>query len=286
MACDDGSAHMCDEVLRDVWLFLDDEMDPERRAVVQQHIDDCSPCLEEAGLDAKLKSLLHRKCGGDKAPEQLKVRLLSALREVSTTVTSDGVTTVSTHGAQGTDRARPSNSETTSRTPRAMLAGFCRSATGLRPSGGSGVGPLAVVRAVLPAGLLLAGALTHVPLSVRSATGSSSHACAARPAVLLGRERDWMGPRSCLAVDARPRPAPFRWEGTAMAEEVLAEMVANVWKVLVAEGDPIADGDTLVILESMKMEIPVIAEVDGTVTKVAVVEGQVVQEGDLIAEIS
>lgn len=71
-----------------------------------------------------------------------------------------------------------------------------------------------------------------------------------------------------------------------MAEEVLAEMVANVWKVLVAEGDAIADGDTLVILESMKMEIPVIAEVDGTVTKVAVVEGQVVQEGDLIAEIS
>lgn len=70
-----------------------------------------------------------------------------------------------------------------------------------------------------------------------------------------------------------------------MAEEVRAEMVANVWKVLVAEGDTVADGDTLVILESMKMEIPVIAEVDGTVAKVAVAEGQVVQEGDLIAEI-
>ena len=70
-----------------------------------------------------------------------------------------------------------------------------------------------------------------------------------------------------------------------MAEQVLAEMVANVWKVLVAEGDTVADGDTLVILESMKMEIPVIAEVDGTVTKIAVAEGQVVQEGDLIAEI-
>ncbi len=55
---------------------------------------------------------------------------------------------------------------------------------------------------------------------------------------------------------------------------------------VVAEGDTVADGDTLVILESMKMEIPVIAEVDGTVTKVAVTEGQVVQEGDLIAEIS
>ena len=71
-----------------------------------------------------------------------------------------------------------------------------------------------------------------------------------------------------------------------MAEEVRAEMVANVWKVLVAEGDTVEDGDTLVILESMKMEIPVIAEVDGTVSKITVEEGTVVQEGDLIAEIS
>ncbi|QNK80815.1 biotin/lipoyl-binding carrier protein [Nakamurella sp. PAMC28650] len=71
-----------------------------------------------------------------------------------------------------------------------------------------------------------------------------------------------------------------------MAEEVRAEMVANVWKVLVAEGDTVTDGDTLVILESMKMEIPVIAEVDGTITAMGVTEGQVVQEGDLIAEIS
>lgn len=71
-----------------------------------------------------------------------------------------------------------------------------------------------------------------------------------------------------------------------MAEEVRAEMVANVWKVLVAEGDSVTDGDTLVILESMKMEIPVIAEVDGTVSKLVVQEGGLVQEGDLIAEIS
>jgi biotin carboxyl carrier protein len=51
----------------------------------------------------------------------------------------------------------------------------------------------------------------------------------------------------------------------------------------VSEGDDVSDGDTLVILESMKMEIPVIAETDGTVTKLAVGEGDVVQEGDLIA---
>ena len=66
-------------------------------------------------------------------------------------------------------------------------------------------------------------------------------------------------------------------------QEVRAEMVANVWKVVTAEGADVGDGDTLVILESMKMEIPVLAEEPGTVTKLAVAEGDVVQEGDLIA---
>ncbi|NUW35131.1 biotin/lipoyl-binding carrier protein [Nonomuraea sp. SMC257] len=67
--------------------------------------------------------------------------------------------------------------------------------------------------------------------------------------------------------------------------EVRAEMVANVWKVVVKEGDTVSDGDTLVILESMKMEIPVIAEDDGVVTQLKVNEGDVIQEGDLIAVI-
>jgi biotin carboxyl carrier protein len=67
--------------------------------------------------------------------------------------------------------------------------------------------------------------------------------------------------------------------------DVHAEMVANVWKVVAAEGDQVNEGDTLVILESMKMEIPVLAEEPGTVAKMAVGEGQVVQEGDLIAVI-
>ncbi|MGH3768709.1 MAG: biotin/lipoyl-binding carrier protein [Pseudonocardiaceae bacterium] len=68
-----------------------------------------------------------------------------------------------------------------------------------------------------------------------------------------------------------------------MTEEIRAEMVANVWKIMVAEGDVVSDGDTVVILESMKMEIPVLSEVAGTVAKLAVSEGDVVQQGDLIA---
>jgi acetyl-CoA carboxylase biotin carboxyl carrier protein len=68
-----------------------------------------------------------------------------------------------------------------------------------------------------------------------------------------------------------------------VAHEVRAEMVANVWKVVVAQGDQVEDGDTLVILESMKMEIPVLSESAGTVTALHVAEGDVVQEGDVIA---
>ncbi|WP_162642121.1 biotin/lipoyl-binding carrier protein [Streptosporangium sp. 'caverna'] len=67
--------------------------------------------------------------------------------------------------------------------------------------------------------------------------------------------------------------------------EVRAEMVANVWKILVAEGDTVAEGDALVILESMKMEIPVLTEDEGVISQLKVAEGDVIQEGDLIAVI-
>ena len=70
-----------------------------------------------------------------------------------------------------------------------------------------------------------------------------------------------------------------------MPQEVRAEMVANVWKVVVAAGEVVAEGDTLVILESMKMEIPVLADSAGTITEVAVAEGDVVQEGDVLVVI-
>ena len=68
-------------------------------------------------------------------------------------------------------------------------------------------------------------------------------------------------------------------------EEVHAEMVSSVWKVLVQPGTQVAPGDTLVILESMKMEIPVLTERAGTVRELHVVEGEVLQEGDLIATV-
>lgn len=71
-----------------------------------------------------------------------------------------------------------------------------------------------------------------------------------------------------------------------MAEQIIADIAANVWKILVSEGSTVAAGDTLVILESMKMEIPVEAERAGTVTRLPVSEGDVLEEGDLIAEVA
>ncbi|WP_127783807.1 biotin/lipoyl-binding carrier protein [Rhodococcus sp. X156] len=68
-----------------------------------------------------------------------------------------------------------------------------------------------------------------------------------------------------------------------MAEKVLAELPAKVWRVSVSVGDVLAAGDTVVILESMKMEIPVLAEEAGTVTSVEVSEGDDVQPGHLLA---
>ena len=91
MSCTSGFGDdECGTVLRDVWLFLDDELDPERRAAVQRHLDDCSPCLEEAGLDSKLKDLLARKCGGDQAPAHLRERIVAGLVQWRSTTATDG----------------------------------------------------------------------------------------------------------------------------------------------------------------------------------------------------
>jgi acetyl-CoA carboxylase biotin carboxyl carrier protein len=62
-----------------------------------------------------------------------------------------------------------------------------------------------------------------------------------------------------------------------------AEMVASVHSVVAQVGDEVGIGDTIVILESMKMEIPVVVEIAGTVSEISVSPGDVVREGDVIA---
>lgn len=64
--------------------------------------------------------------------------------------------------------------------------------------------------------------------------------------------------------------------------QIMAEMVASVLSVAVTPGDAVEVGDTVVLLESMKMEIPVLVERPGTVHEVRVVAGDVIQEGDIL----
>ena len=64
--------------------------------------------------------------------------------------------------------------------------------------------------------------------------------------------------------------------------DIEAHITGTVWKIEVAVGDDVSEGDTVVILESMKMEMPVEAEDEGTVKEVRVEEGQAVSEGDTL----
>jgi len=66
---------------------------------------------------------------------------------------------------------------------------------------------------------------------------------------------------------------------------IKAELAANVWKVLASEGQRVQTDETLMILESMKMEIPVTAPSTGSVKRIHVKEGDTVQEGQALAEL-
>jgi acetyl-CoA carboxylase biotin carboxyl carrier protein len=65
--------------------------------------------------------------------------------------------------------------------------------------------------------------------------------------------------------------------------EVKAELVGNLWKIVTEVGQAVEEDDTLMILESMKMEIPITSPITGTVKEILVTEGDVVQEGQTVA---
>jgi acetyl-CoA carboxylase biotin carboxyl carrier protein len=67
--------------------------------------------------------------------------------------------------------------------------------------------------------------------------------------------------------------------------DVRAELAGNLWKIVVHEGQAVAADETLMILESMKMEIPITAPRAGTVKKISVREGETVQEGQVLAQL-
>jgi acetyl-CoA carboxylase biotin carboxyl carrier protein len=67
--------------------------------------------------------------------------------------------------------------------------------------------------------------------------------------------------------------------------QVMATMAGNVWKIVVSVGEQVEEGQDVVILESMKMEIPIAAETSGIVKEIKVQEGDFVNEGDVLIEL-
>jgi mycothiol system anti-sigma-R factor len=73
----------CDDVLRDVYLYLDDETDGALRTRIRQHLDACAPCLKQFGLEQDVRSLVARCCGGDQAPQSLRNRISARITEIT-----------------------------------------------------------------------------------------------------------------------------------------------------------------------------------------------------------
>ena len=80
-------------------------------------------------------------------------------------------------------------------------------------------------------------------------------------------------------------PLARLWRNREHQMQVNSEIAGSVWKIIVTEGGTLAADDVIVILESMKMEIPVTAPKAGTLTKLHVAEGDMIGEGQLIATI-
>jgi mycothiol system anti-sigma-R factor len=107
-APDGDEAPSCDDVLSHVFEFLDRETDDARRAVIAEHLEDCSPCLRQFGIEQEFKALVRRRCGGDPTPSGLRERIKMQLTTVSfeedgtqVSVERISVESMSTDGRQG-----------------------------------------------------------------------------------------------------------------------------------------------------------------------------------------
>lgn len=79
---DDEADVDCREVLTEVYLYLDLECSNDRRQVIKKHLDECSPCLREYGIEQEVKALVARCCGQERAPSELRDRLRAKLTEL------------------------------------------------------------------------------------------------------------------------------------------------------------------------------------------------------------
>jgi mycothiol system anti-sigma-R factor len=82
MSCGKPHATPCSEVLARVYSYLDGELDQGGCSKVRDHLDECGPCLREYGLEEAVKKLVHKSCGCDPVPEDLRDKVLARIQKV------------------------------------------------------------------------------------------------------------------------------------------------------------------------------------------------------------
>jgi mycothiol system anti-sigma-R factor len=82
MSCGKPHETPCSEVLAELYAYLDEELDPSASAKIHQHLDECGPCLREYGLEEVVKKLVHRCCGHEAVPYELRAKVLVRIQEV------------------------------------------------------------------------------------------------------------------------------------------------------------------------------------------------------------
>lgn len=86
MSCGNPHETPCSEVLDRVYSYLDGELGDDGRAKIRQHLIECGPCLREFGLEEAVKRLVHKHCGHDVVPGELRVKVMARIQEVRATI--------------------------------------------------------------------------------------------------------------------------------------------------------------------------------------------------------
>ncbi|GAA2722417.1 mycothiol system anti-sigma-R factor [Actinocorallia aurantiaca] len=82
MSCGNEHQTPCTEVLAKVYTYIDGELEDMSCAEIQQHLDECRPCLREYGLEESVKKLVGKSCGCDPVPADLKAKVLGRIEQV------------------------------------------------------------------------------------------------------------------------------------------------------------------------------------------------------------
>jgi mycothiol system anti-sigma-R factor len=87
MSCGKPHETPCSEVLGRIYDYLDGELDQSGCSDIRQHLDECGPCLREYGLEEAVKKLVHKSCGSDPVPQDLRAKVLGRIEQVRASLT-------------------------------------------------------------------------------------------------------------------------------------------------------------------------------------------------------